>query len=152
MGAAGAGLAVLYLMNLNRLSSELETVTSVSISKLTLTGLELKVDVILKNPSGGSLKVKYPFVKMQYGTSTFATSEAKNEDFVLPQYSEVKLPAIYVNIGLLTLASSVPDALAELRKNGKVDITVKTITTLNNTIPYTLTDTITLKNPIKTEA
>lgn len=151
-GILGAVLAGRYLINLNRLNNELETVTKVIVNKVTLTGLELKVDVTLKNPSAGSLSVKYPFIKMQYGDSSFATSEVRNEDITLDKFSQVQLPPIFISVGFITLAANVPNAYAEFRKNGKITLTVKTISTINNTLPYTRTDNIVLSNLFSTEA
>ena len=53
-----------YLLKLNRLSHELESETKVSIHEVSLGGIELSINVKLKNPSGGSIRVKHPFVKM----------------------------------------------------------------------------------------
>ena len=136
-GAIAAGLGIAWYLRMNRLSSELETVTKVSIWKVELLGLQLRIDVLLKNPSGGSVTIKYPFVKMLSGTNVFASSEVKNEDFDIPAFSQKQLEPIYVTIGFLSLATSVPELLAEYRKNGKITITVQTITTLNNLIAYT---------------
>ncbi len=151
-GILGAVLAGRYLLNLNRLNNELETVTKVRVNKVTLAGLELLVDVTLKNPSGGSLSVKYPFIKLQYGDSSFATSEVRNQDFTLKKFSQVQLPPIFISIGFFTLATNAPAAYAEFRKKGKVNLTVKTISTINNTLPYTRTDSIVLSNLFSSEA
>jgi hypothetical protein len=151
-GIVTALLAGNYLLNLNRLNNELETNTKVGISKLTLSGLELKVDVTLKNPTAGSLSVKYPFIKMMYGDSSFATSEVRNEDITLEKFSQVQIPPMYINVGFVTLAMTAPAAYAEFRKNGKVNLIVKTISTINNTLPYTRTDNIVLSNLFSSEA
>jgi hypothetical protein len=40
------------------------------------------------------------------------------------------------------MATLVPDLLKEYRSSGKLDLVVKTITTINDKVPYTKTDTI----------
>jgi len=143
-GAVAALLGASYLLKLNRLSNELETVTKVSIYKISLDGIELRIDVTLKNPSGGSVKVKQPFVKMIYGTTTVASSQIKDVNITIPKFSEVNLEPVMIHIGFLNLATTVPGLLKEYRSTGKLTITVKTITTINDSLPYTKTDTITL--------
>ncbi|MDB5274464.1 MAG: hypothetical protein JWO58_2831 [Chitinophagaceae bacterium] len=145
--ALGAGVVALaigipYLLKLKRLSEELEIVTKVNIQKVTLTGLELRVDVTMKNPTGGSLKVKFPFVKMLYKDSVFATSEVKDQDYDIPKFGQKQLDPIIVSLPIIQMATNTPDMLSAYRKNGKLDIVVKTITTINNKVPYTKTDSL----------
>jgi hypothetical protein len=143
-GAAAALYGATYLLKLNRLSNELESVTKVSIYKVSLAGIELKIDVTLKNPSGGSVKVKHPFVKMIYGASTIASSTIKDVNITIPKFSEVNMEPIMINIGFLNLATTVPALFKEYRETGKLNITVKTVSTINDSLPYTKTDNITL--------
>lgn len=143
-GAALAVYGVSYVMKLNRLSNELETATKVTIHNVSLEGIELRIDVVLKNPSGGSIQVKHPFVKMLYGSSTVASSQLKDVNIKLPKFSEVNLEPIMITIGFLNLATTVPALLNEYRSTGKLTVVVKTITTINGGIPYSKTDTLTL--------
>jgi hypothetical protein len=141
IGAAGlAGGA--YLLNLNRLSSELEIAVKALIHRVSLTGLKLRVDVILKNPTGGTVKVKYPFVKLMYGTGTLGSSEVKDQDFEIPKFGQVAIEPVFIDLGFLSLASSAPNVLKEYRETGGFTLTVKTVTTINNRIPHTKTDAI----------
>jgi hypothetical protein len=143
-GVAGAGLGLAYYLKMQRLSKELEITTKVSIWKVQLMGLVLRVDVQLKNPSGGSVSIKYPFVKMQYNGQTFATSEVRSDNFPVPAYGQIQLDPIYISIGFLSLATSLPDLIAEYRKTGKITVQVQTITTLNSLFPYTKSDNMTI--------
>jgi hypothetical protein len=142
LGIAGGIGGIAYLLSLKRLSGELEVVTKASIDKITLSGLVLRVDVTLKNPTGGSVMVKQPFVKMIYGNSTFATSQVQDKDYEIPKFGEVKMEPVFINLNFLTLATSVPGMLKEYRTSGKFNILVNTITTINNNIPYNKLDTI----------
>lgn len=143
-GAIAALYGTSYLLKLNRLSNELEAVTKVAIHKVSLAGIDLRIDVTLKNPSGGTVNVKHPFIKMIYGASTVASSQIKDVNITIPKFSEVNLPPVMINIGFLNLATTVPALLREYRETGKLNITVKTITTINDSIPFSKTDTITL--------
>jgi hypothetical protein len=143
-GAVAAAYGASYLLKLNRLSNELEVVTKVAIHKVSLSGIDLRIDVTLKNPSGGTVNVKHPFVKMIYGSSTVASSQIKDVNITILKFSEVNLPPVMINIGYLTLATTVPALLREYRETGKLNLIVKTITTINDSIPFNKTDTITL--------
>lgn len=133
-----------YLLKLNRLSNELESETKVSVHKVSLTGIDLKINVKLKNPSGGSIKVKQPFVKMMYGNSTVASSQVKDLNIAVPKFSEVSLEPIIIKLGFLSLATTVPALIKEYRETGKLTLVVHTVTTINDSLPYTKTDNITL--------
>lgn len=133
-----------YLLKLNRLSNELESETKVAIHKVSLTGIELMINVKLKNPSGGSIKVKHPFVKIIYGDKTVASSQVKDTNITIEKFSEVNLEPIKISLGFLRLATTVPALINEYRQTGKLNLIVNTVTTINDSLPYTKTDNITL--------
>ena len=138
----GAG----YLLKVKRLSSEMESETKISIHRVSLTGIDMKIDVLIKNPSGGSIEVKHPFVKMIYGDKTIASSQIRNVNIKVPKFGEVKLEPIMITLKFFTLATTVPQLLKEYREQGKLNVTIKTITTINDSVPYSKTDNITLGN------
>lgn len=144
VGALAALYGASYMVKLHRFSTELETVTKVTIHKVSLNGIELRIDVTLKNPSGGSLRVKQPFVKLIYKDSTVATSQVKNTDISIGKFSEVKMEPVMITISFMTLATKFPALLTEYRNAGQINMVVKTITTINDTLPYTKTDVMTL--------
>lgn len=143
-GALGAILGINYFLKLNRLSNELESDTRATIYSVTLDGITLRVNVTLKNPSGGTVRVKHPFVKLMHGSTVIASSQVKDKDVTVSKFSEVNLEPIMINIGFLRLGATVPDLLKQYRATGKLIITVKTISTINDTLPYTKTDELTL--------
>jgi len=143
-GAVAAIMGGSYLLKLNRLSHELESETKVTIHQVSLIGIELAIRVRLKNPSGGSIQVKHPFVKMIYGNKTIASSQVKDTNLAIPKYSEVELDPIRIKLTYMSLATTVPALLKEYRESGKLNLVVHTVTTINNRLPYTKTDTITL--------
>lgn len=138
---AGVGMGTVYVLKLRRLSKEIEVITNVSISNADLNGLQLKIEVQLKNPTSTGITMKYPFVKMLYNNKTFASSDIKNTTYTLPAHGEKQIDPIYITIGFLSLASLSPDLLAQYRKEGKVTITVNTVTTIDGFIPYSKTQT-----------
>ncbi len=139
-GLAGAA----YLFNLNRLSAELETVTKAYIHKVSFTGLKIRIEVTLKNPTGGTVKVKYPFVKLMYGESTLGISGVKDLDFEIPKFGEKKIDPIYIDLGFISLATAAPNILKEFRGTGRISMIVKTVSTINNKLPFSKTDQLTI--------
>lgn len=143
-GVLGLWYGGTYLLKLNRLSNELETATKATIHSISLDGVELRIIVTLKNPSGGSVTVKHPFVKLIYGQKTLLSSEVRDVNITVPKFSEVNLDPITVKLGFINLAVTVPTLLKEFREQGRLTLTIKTITTINDTLPYTKTDEILL--------
>jgi hypothetical protein len=88
------------------------------------------------------VKVKYPFVKLLYGESTLGSSQVKDQDFEIPKFGEVAIEPVFIDLGFLSLASSAPSLLKEYRSTGRFTLTVKTVTTINERIPHTKTDSI----------
>lgn len=146
IGLAVAALTIgtVYVLKMKRLAEELETVTKVNVHKITLAGIELRVDVLMKNPSGGSLKVKFPFVKMFYNKSVFATSEVRDQDYTIPSFGQKQLDPIYVSLPFFQLATTAPEMLKDYRKNRTIEIMTRTVTTINNKIPYTKVESMKL--------
>ena len=133
-----------YLLKLNRLSNEMESETKVSIHNVDLAGIALSINVKLKNPSGGSIRVKHPFVKMIYAEKTIASSQVIDTNITIPKFSEVNLEPIRLQLGFLSLATTVPTLMKEYRQTGKLNLVVHTITTINDSLPYTKMESITL--------
>lgn len=142
VGAALLALGLPYLLKLKRLSEELETVTKVNVHNISFTGMKLRVDITLKNPTAATMKVKHPFIRMMYKDSVFASSESKDKDYEIQKFSELNVDPVYVDLSFITLATQVPELLKKYRSEGKLALMVKTITTINNKIPYTKIDNI----------
>ena len=51
---------------------------------------------------------------------------------------------VKIKLGFLSLATTVPALVKEYRETGKLNLVVHTITTINDSLPYTKTDNITL--------
>jgi hypothetical protein len=143
-GLTGAYFGVRALV-LKRLNDEIQVISSVNINKLTFSSLELRIDLLLKNPTSGTVDVKYPFVKIYYDGSMLGSSEVKDKDFPLPKYSQMTVDPIYLPIPLPSLISLAPKMLNDLQAGNSIALQVTAVTTLNNTVPYTRTDTITIK-------
>ncbi len=138
-----------YLLRLRRTSAELETIVSAKIHSLSLSGVTIRIDVQIKNPTVGSLSIKFPFVKLIYKNSTIGSSQAINKDIVIPSYGEVVIDSIMITVpvlGILSIGSDLVKALLGAQDGIKVQI--KTISTIDlgwKTIPFEKVDEVTLK-------
>lgn len=149
IGAGITGIA-LYLSRLNRTGTQLESVTTAKIHSLNLSGLTIRLDVKLKNPTNGSLKLKFPFVKVAFKDVTIGTSTVINKDIELPKYGEANIEAIMVTIpatGLLTLGGAIYNLLTNKEAANILVTTISTIDLGWTKKPYEKAETITL-NPM----
>lgn len=128
-----------YLFRTRRLSNELEAVTGLMVHKFSPPNLVLRIDVTLKNPTAGSVKVKHPFLRLINGASVIGTSTVIDKDYIIPKYGEVKLDPVMVTTNLLTSG-----LLQDYLKQGKLNLAVKTTTTINNALPFEKIDKMTV--------
>src|ERR1700748_3309011 len=78
MGTAiGAGVIALisYFTNMRRASAQLEVIPNANIHSLSWTGLKIRVDATLKNPTSASFKVKFPYIKVSHKDTTLGSSQ-----------------------------------------------------------------------------
>ena len=64
----GAGLyaGYNYYVNMKKTQAELEVVPEASIDSVNLSGITIRLDLLLKNPTKGNFKMKFPFIKIKY--------------------------------------------------------------------------------------
>jgi hypothetical protein len=136
-----------YLMKFNRLSAELETVPTLKIHKLDLTGLTLRVDVQLKNPMNNGFKIKFPFIKLLYKNATIGSSQMLDKDIVIPAFGEAVINQILIKIPTLNLFSVSGSLIKAVQNKEPIKIEVRTLTTIDlgfKQVPYTKSEVLTL--------
>ena len=148
--AIGGGLiaGATYLFRLKRTSVELESFASVNIFKIDLTGLTLRVDVQLKNPTRTKFKIKYPFVKLIYKDTTIGSSQVVNKDITIPAYGEAVAEKIMIQIPVRSIFSVVMGLVKSLLQGESVKVISKTISTIDlgwKKLPYEKTEELILK-------
>lgn len=144
----GAIAGCSYLRNLKRAGAELEVVPKASVHQLTWSGLAIRLDVLMKNPTKGSFSIKAPFVKLLYKESVVGSSNPVDKEIRIPAYGEVMIEKIMVQIPI-TNVFSVAFALIKALIGGEaVILTIRTITTINLGIiklPYEVKQEVTVK-------
>jgi len=148
VGAAIGGVA--YWSSLKRTSKELEVTHKLGISSLSFTGVTIRLDVMLRNPSSNSFKIKYPHIKMMLGEDTIGSSQLIDTSIKVPADGEVHIDKILIAIPLMEELSLIGSLLTPLQNGESVMIKVvcETDITLLGifTFPYTKIDEIPLKN------
>jgi hypothetical protein len=135
------------LMKFNKISAELETVPTIKIHKLDLTGLTLRVDVQLKNPTNNSFKIKFPFIKLLYKNATVGSSQLLDKDIIIPAFGEAVISQIMIKIPTLSLFSLSGSLLKAVQNKQPIQVEVRTLTTIDvgfKQVPYTKSELLTL--------
>lgn len=137
----GTGVVITggYLLKMSRTSANIETEIKAKIHSLKLSGLTIRIDAKLKNPTDGTLKLKYPFVKLSYQNSTIGSSQVVNQNITIPSFGEANIEGVMINIPLTGIFSVAMDLLKSLKTGTGVKVMIKVITTIYttfSTIPY----------------
>lgn len=148
--AIGAGLVggIGYALKMRRTSAEIEVVNVVNVHKLDFTGITIRVDSLIKNPTKGSLTLKHPFVKLIYKDATIGSSDAVNKDIKIPSYGQVQLDPIMIKVPLAGLFSLGADLLKALKENTGIKLNIKTVSTIDlgfKKLPYEKVEEVILK-------
>ncbi len=150
LGTVVGGIIIggtVYVVRLSHNSAQLETVPMVKVHKLDLTGLTLRVDVQLKNPTRTAFKIKFPFIKLVYKGTTVGSSQAVDKDITIPAFGEAVINQIMIKIPMLSIFSLSGGLIKAMQNNETTKIDVTTITTIDlgvRKLPYTKIDTVTL--------
>lgn len=145
---AGAIAGWSYVKNLKKAQAELQVVPKASLYQLSWDGLTIKIDVLLKNPTKGSFSVKFPFVTLLYKDTTIGSSLALNKEFNLPQFGEVLIDKIMVQIPMTSAFSVVFTLIKALFNKEAVTLTIRTLTHINLgwvVLPYENKQDVTVK-------
>lgn len=146
---AGGGLLLAVggynLLNLSQLNKELQIEQITSIYRMTLTGITMRVDVTLKNPTPGQINVKTPFVTISFNGEPLGQSDnlsANNQ--LVPSYGQVQLDPIYITLRYLNLAMTARNFWEAYMNKGRATIAIRALTRINDVFPVENTTTFEL--------
>ncbi len=126
---AGAIAAIAYLKNIKRAQAQLEIIPVINIHQISLEGLTVRVDALLKNPTGASFKIKYPFVKLTHKDALLGSSQAVNKDIKIPAFGQVMIKDIMIKVPVLSFFSVGYDIIKALMNKQPITLTISVITT-----------------------
>ena len=122
-GIGGAVVAATtWLFRLKRASVNMEVVPEIKLHKFDLTGLYIRIDLQLKNPTRTAFKIKYPFVKLSYKGTSVGSSQVVNQDITLPPFGEAQISAIMVRIPILNIFSSAGKLVSAIKNNEQIQM------------------------------
>ena len=127
----GAVATIAYLNRINRAQVQLQVIPNASIHQLSIDGLTIRVDALLKNPTGASFKIKYPFIELTHKNVLVGSSQVINKDIKIPAYGQVLIKDMMVKIPVLSFFSVVYDMIKALMNNQSIVFTVGVITTVD---------------------
>lgn len=148
VAAIGGGVA--YALRLNRLAEELVIVPTVMLHKVSVSGIFLRVDVQLKNPTRAKLKMKFPFVKLLYKDAIIGSSQAVDKDVQIPAYGETNISEMMIQIPLAGVFSLGGEIFSAIQGGTAIKLGVRTLTTVDlgwKKFPYEDNQEYTLKAP-----
>jgi hypothetical protein len=129
----GGVIFIPKLIKLKNAAPELDVIPTAKIHKLDFTGLTIRIDVQLKNPTTASFKMKYPYVRLSYKGSVIGTSQAVNKDIEMPGFGEANITQIMMSVPILSVLSMAGALLKAVQNNEEVKVDITTITQID---PY----------------
>lgn len=144
----GIAWGISYLMGKKKVGDKLDTVTTALVHSLKLNGLTLRIDVMMKNPTEGTLTIKQPYVKVLYENKVIGTSQIQDKVIEIVKYGAKPIEPIFLTIpatGLLTLGDGLFKVLMKKQPAKITTITITSIKIGNKFVSYEKPEVITLK-------
>lgn len=116
---------------LKKLSDQLVVIPSAKIHKIDFTGLTIRIDVKLKNPTDNGFKMKHPFIQVGYNSKVIGSSQPSAEILSIPPNQEYPIKAIMLNFPLIGMLSLVSGLFKSLQTGDAVKIKVATTTKID---------------------
>lgn len=128
---AGAIAGISYLMNIKRAQASLEVKPQAFIHKVNWDGLTIRVNALLKNPTGASFRIKFPYIRIDHKDTLIGSSQVINKDIKIPAYGEAFIKDIMIVIPVLSFFSVIYDLIKELMAKQPMSLFVTTVTTID---------------------
>lgn len=123
---------IFSLEELKKLSDRLQTIPRAIVHKLDASGLTIRIDVKMKNPTANGFKMKYPFISVALASSKpIGSSQAKDEVLSIPPNGEINISGIMLNFPISGIFSLLGGLLKSLQSGAAVKLNVSTSTTID---------------------
>ena len=125
-GVLAVGAGITWAIRLGRIAKEVVIITRSDFDK---TNFQYIVHVSIKNPISQSIRVKSPFVRLNYQDKVIASSQPSNQVLTIPANgtSDTTLRIAFDRDKLLSAAPSVATTLLA---GGKISLTATTLSGL----------------------
>ena len=145
---AGAYAGFTYFRKLNSTNTYLEITPTAQLHKVNLLGVHIRMDIRFKNPEGGSFKIKYPYVRINYKGQAMGSSQVIDKEIRIPAYGEAVVNGIMIEIPITNLLTTGYQIYKDIINNKSVKLEALTHTTIIvgfQSIPYDKIVDITIK-------
>ena len=122
---------VVSLQELQKLSDKLQSIPSAMIHKFDLSGLTIRIDVKIKNPTANGFKMRYPFIDVVFDSKPIGSSQANDKVISIPPNGEVKITGIMLNFSLLGMLSVVGGLIKSIESGKEVKLNVTTTSSID---------------------
>jgi len=129
----GGVLFLPKLIKLNAAAPDLDVIPTAKIHKLDFTGVTIRIDVKLKNPTSAAFKMKYPYIRLTYKDYVIGTSQSIDKNIEMPPFGEANIDSIMFNIPLLSVIGMAGALLKAVQNNQAVEVDVAALTEID---PY----------------
>lgn len=119
------------LDELKKLSDQLQTIPSAMIHKMDFTGLTIRIDVKLKNPTQNGFKMHYPFIQVGFNGKPIGSSQAIDKVISIPPYGEAKIEGIMLNFPILSMVSLIGGLFKSLQSGKEAKLKIGTTTSID---------------------
>jgi len=150
VGVAGITIVGMRGMRLYSMGNKLQISHRARVSEVGLSGMTLTIDVVIKNPTSGSLTIKYPFLKVMLGNKQLAASEVQNADISIKPNGATEINNITFRLTTMQEISIAASLLIPLVSGQQVKIKAVTdsgVKFLFWHIPFTEQEEIIINNP-----
>lgn len=121
-GIAGAGG---FLGHLYYAGRQLEFVPTLSVHRIGLDGITLRVDTLVKNPGSTTLRIQQPHVKLRYQNSDLGSSQPSPSVKTFSAHASGAFDAIYISLPATNLILSAPSLIRDVAQNKAVSLEVQ---------------------------
>lgn len=117
-----------YIKQLRKAKAELEIIPKPNLYALTWSGITIRVDVVLKNPTAGSFYIKFPFIKLIYKDSTIGSSQAIDKNIKIKAFGEAVIDKILITVPVTNVFSLGFSLVKALHNKEPIKLKIKTMT------------------------
>jgi hypothetical protein len=136
---AGAYAGYNYFRKMNATNKYIEIIPTAQLHKVNLLGVFIRMDIQFKNPDGGSFKIKYPHVRINFEGQSIGSSQAIDKDITIPAYGEAVVNGIMIEIPITNILTTGYKIYKDLINNKPVKLEALTHTTIMvgfQSVPY----------------
>ena len=121
------------LLKTGMAAPQLDVIPRAMIHKIDLSGITVRLDVQINNPTTVDFKMKYPYFRLVYDGTTIGSSQSINQDVGMDHLGEAHFSNILFNVPLLSLFSIASSLIKAASNKEEIKMQVEVITHID---PY----------------